>query len=87
MSSSDITNKNKDVLQKLKLKAHNKNLVSKKEKIDNTTKQKKDKKLKTKQFTVYVTEDEYIEIQKNARNEYLSISQYIYKECKKKNIY
>lgn len=86
MSSSDITNKNKDVLQKLKLKAHNKNLVSKKEKID-TTKQKKDKKLKTKQFTVYVTEDEYLEIEKNAQNEYLSISQYIYKECKKKTIY
>ncbi|MFT6835558.1 MAG: hypothetical protein ACJA0H_001598 [Francisellaceae bacterium] len=86
MSSSDITNKNNDVLQKLKLKAHNKNLVSKKEKID-TTKQKKDKKLKTKQFTVYVTEDEYLEIEKNARNEYLSISQYIYKECKMKTIY
>jgi hypothetical protein len=83
MSSSDITN----VLQKLKLKAHNKNLVSKKEKIDTTTKQKQDKKLKTKQFTVYITEDEYLKIEKDARNEYLSISQYIYKECKKRTIY
>lgn len=87
MSSSDITNKNQDVLNKLKLKAHNKNLVSKKEKIDTTARQKKNKKLKTKQFTVYITEDEYLEIEKDARNEYLSISQYVYKECKKNTIF
>ena len=76
MSSTDITNKNKDVLHQLKLKAQNKNLVN-----------KKDKKLKTKQFTVYVTEDEYIEIEKKSQNDYLGISQYIYKECKQLAIF
>ena len=87
MSSTDITNKNNDVLHKLKLKAQNKNLVNKKEKIDTVIKHKKDKKLKTKQFTVYVTEEEYIEIEKNSQNDYLGISQYIYKECKQNEIF
>ena len=87
MSSTDITNKNKDVLHQLKLKAQNKNLVNKKEKADSIIKNKKDKKLKTKQFTVYVTEDEYIEIEKKSQNDYLGISQYIYKECKQLAIF
>lgn len=43
MSSEDITNKNKGVLDHLKLKAQNKNLVNKKEKTDPVTKKRKTK--------------------------------------------
>lgn len=90
MSSSDITNKNKDILNNLKLKAQNKNLVSKKENsiIESPKKTKGTaKKLKNKQATVYMNLDEYESIEKAAQSEYLSISQYMYKECKKKRIF